>query len=106
MKDNAYDSLSHAINALTVKGFTHSFEVTEGGRECTSLGKHYGPDELTIVGKHRFEGPSATDDNSVLYALEAKDGTKGLIVDAYGVYADPDKSKFLKNIPVNTESQY
>ena len=99
MKDNAYDSLSSAINALTLKGFTHSFEVVEGGKECVSLQKHYKPEDLHIVAKHRFEGPSATDDNSVVYAIEAKDGTKGLLVDAYGVYADPDKAKFLSRIP-------
>jgi hypothetical protein len=31
---------------------------------------------------------SSTDDNSVLYAISAKDGIKGLLVDAYGVYAE------------------
>ena len=99
MKDNAYDSLSQAITALTAKGFTHSFEVAEGGKHCTTLEENYQPEELTILAKHRFEGPSSTDDSSVVYAIEAKDGTRGLLIDAYGVYADPDKSQFLRRIP-------
>ena len=36
---------------------------------------------------YRFEGMSDPDDNAVVYALEAADGTKGVIVDAYGTYA-------------------
>jgi hypothetical protein len=31
---------------------------------------------------------SSTDDNSVLYAIHSKKGIKGLLVDAYGVYAE------------------
>ena len=37
---------------------------------------------------YRFEGDSSPDDNSVLYAIESKGGIKGVLVDAYGTYAE------------------
>jgi hypothetical protein len=37
---------------------------------------------------------------SVVYGIEATDGTRGVVVDAYGVYADPRLSEVLKNVKV------
>ena len=45
-------------------------------------------EDFDVDETHRFEGMSSTDDNSVLYAISSKDGIKGLLVDAYGVYAE------------------
>lgn len=39
---------------------------------------------------------SDPDDSSVLYALEGPDGTKGLLVAAYGAYADAGLGTALK----------
>ena len=64
---NNYDTLSEAINDLQRKGYTYDFKVDK---------------------TYRFEGMSSTDDNSVLYAISSKNGIKGLLVDAYGVYAE------------------
>lgn len=58
-----------------------SGQVTAGDRTFKS-------DDLTIVEHHRFEGMSDPDDSSVVYALEASNGLKGVLVDAYGAYAN------------------
>jgi hypothetical protein len=52
---------------------------------------------LTIVEHHRFEGMSDPDDSSVVYALEASNGLKGLLVDAYGAYANWKTGALLKH---------
>ena len=44
--------------------------------------------DFKITEMYRFEGDSSPDDNSVLYAIESKDGIKGVLVDAYGTYAE------------------
>jgi hypothetical protein len=49
---------------------------------------------------HRFEGESDPDDMSVVYAIEGKDGTRGVIVDAFGIYADPHVGALLKQVPI------
>jgi hypothetical protein len=36
---------------------------------------------------------------SVLYALKAQDGTRGLLTDAFGAYADPALGRLLRRIP-------
>lgn len=39
---------------------------------------------------YRFEGDSNLDDSSILFAISAtKSNLKGMLVDAYGAYADP-----------------
>ncbi len=35
----------------------------------------------------RFEGMNNPDDSSILFAISASDGSKGVLVDAYGAYA-------------------
>ena len=47
---------------------------------------------------HRFEGMSSTDDNSILYAISSKDGIKGTLVDAYGVYAQNISEEMRKKL--------
>src|SRR6059036_2652187 len=68
-------------------------------------GKTFTAQQLTIVEHHRFEGASDPDDMSVVYGIEASDGTRGVVVDAYGVYADPRLSEVLKNVTIREELQ-
>ena len=63
-----------------------------------STGKKYSPDKVEIVNFFRFEGASDPADNAILYAIKTKDGTKGTLTDAYGPYADPHISKFMKQV--------
>ena len=58
-------------------------------------------DQLTIVEHHRFEGASDPDDMAVLYAIEALDGTRGTIADAFGPQANPELGAFLKNLKMH-----
>jgi hypothetical protein len=37
----------------------------------------------------------------VVYTIQAMDGTRGVLVDAYGAYANPDLSSFLKDVPIH-----
>ena len=88
LNQNDYSSLSFAIEDLKAKGFDHDFNQQGTHLACPQNSKSYRPDTFTITHTYRFEGMSSAGDNSVLYGIEAKDGTKGLLVDAYGVYAD------------------
>lgn len=47
---------------------------------------------------YRFEGMSSTDDNSILYAISSKNGIKGLLVDAYGVYSENLNEKMIQKL--------
>ena len=61
-------------------------------------GRTFKADELTIVEHYRFEGASDPDDMSVVYAIEIDGGPKGIIADAFGLYANPDLGGFLDKV--------
>ena len=58
MNTKGYESLSTAINALTVKGFTDDFKAEKNCIKALYSKREYQPDELTIVSTFRFEGDS------------------------------------------------
>jgi hypothetical protein len=84
-----YDTLSEAINDLQANnGYTYDFNLKPECLQCASLKLEIQPEDFKIDKAYRFEGMSSTGDNSVLYAISSKNGIKGLLVDAYGVYAE------------------
>lgn len=83
-------TLSEAIEKARMKGFTNDFVMSENGFMCSNTKEKFKPEDLQITKVYRFEGMSDPDDMSVLYLIESKSGTKGILVDAFGTYADSD----------------
>ncbi|NDP27855.1 MAG: phosphoribosylpyrophosphate synthetase [Flavobacterium sp.] len=83
-----YDTLSEAINDLQQRGYTYDFNLEPECLECASMKIEIQPEDFKVDETYRFEGMSSTDDNSILYAISSINGIKGLLVDAYGVYAE------------------
>jgi hypothetical protein len=95
-----YTSLVEAIDDLRDRGFNNDFNLRENGIECTRLQMQLHPEDFEIVEMHRFEGATDPDDNSVIYAIEGKDGVNGILVDAYGMYANPVSTALLAKLQV------
>ena len=91
-------SLSTCLNKVIMDGYTEDFKVTEKGMEGLHNKKNYQANQVHIVNFFRFEGTSNPDDEAVLYVIEADDGTKGTLIDAYNLYADPLVGEFIKNV--------
>ena len=83
-----YDTLSEAINDLQTNEYPYDFNLKPECLECASLKIEIRPEDFNVDKIYRFEGMSSTDDNSILYAISSKKELKGLLVDAYGVYAE------------------
>ncbi len=98
-----YKTMTEAMQGLKQRGFTANFEFLNNAFRSIDSGKAFTPDQLTIVEHHRFEGSSDPDDLSVLYAIEANDGTRGAVADAFGPYADPDLGAFLKTVKMRED---
>ncbi len=98
-------TLAAAIDDLRRRGFTESFMAVKGGLRALESGKTFGRDELVIREYHRFEGVSDPDDMSILYAIEGRDGTRGTLADAFGVYADPVVGAALQGVPVRATAR-
>ena len=78
-----------ALAVLEAAGFTAQF-IADGDRlRVRGSRRQYGAGEVLIQDYYRFEGTSNPDDMSIIYVLEASDGTRGVLVDAFGSYASP-----------------
>lgn len=99
MKPNAgMNTLSACMNKANETGYTESFEMSDSGLFAPSVERHYKPGQVHIVNFYRFEGESDPSDNSILYVIETDDGTKGVLLDAYGAYASEHIGAFIKEV--------
>ena len=95
-----YSNLIEAINDLKARGYNNDFNLKPHCLECTTLQLQLHPENFEVKEVYRFEGDSSPDDNSVLYAIESDKGIKGILVDAYGTYAEaisPEMAAKLKS---------
>jgi hypothetical protein len=93
-----YKTMDEALEDLKRRGFTANFEWLDNTFQAINGGRTFTPEELTIIEHHRFEGASDPDDLSIVYAIEANDGTRGVVADAYGPYATPGLGAFLEGV--------
>lgn len=91
-------TLTEVHKKLVTDGYKEEFTVADNLLKALSTGKQYSPAEVTINNFFRFEGQSDPGDNSILYAIETNDKTKGTLVDAYGAGADSDKTLFIMDV--------
>ena len=91
-------TLASCLNKVTKDGYKENFKITEEGLQSLETEKMYRPEEVHIVNFFRFEGASDPSDSAILYIIETNDGAKGTLTDAYGMYADPNIDKFIKEV--------
>ena len=91
----AYSTLSEAVNDLQRRGYTDDLMLNGHCVVCDARGVNLDPAEFEIDEFHRFEGNSDPEDQSIVYAISAKDDkVKGILVSAYG----PDASSLTQEM--------
>lgn len=95
-----YTTMTEAVDGLKSRGFTSNFEFIDNKLQAMESDRRFTADELTIVEHYRFEGITNPADESIVFAIESRDGTRGVLVDAYGVYANPELTTFLKGVEI------
>jgi hypothetical protein len=93
-----YASVTQALADLQARGYTDEFNFKDDYLFCNSNGVKFNPLELKITEVYRFEGASDPEDSSVVYAIESAGGLRGVLIDAYGAYADEKKTTFLNSL--------
>jgi len=98
-----WGTVTSTIEDLRRRGFTDHFKVS--GRTLLALdaGKPFPPGDVVIRDYYRFEGVSDPDDMAVVYAIEGRGGTRGILTDAYGAYADPAVGAMLDLLRIDRE---
>ena len=94
-------TLADALDDLRRRGFSENFGVVGSGLRAVDSGKAFRAEELIIREYYRFEGISDPDDMAIVYAIESQDGTRGMLVDAFGLYANPVISAFLNDVRIH-----
>jgi len=97
----SYNSLSEATRSLKDRGYTYDFNLKSDCVVCPAFELTLNPESFAVEEFHRFEGMSSTDDNSIVYAISSNEGVKGILVDAYGVYASSLSDAMIRRLSIN-----
>ena len=86
---NLMTTLSYVLSKLNAKGIDKDFKWTTSGFTLNGI-NFYRPAELMIIKVFRFEELKDPGDQSILFLIEANDGSMGYILDAYDPYSNHD----------------
>lgn len=97
-----YETVVAALEGLKAKGYTLDFNIAFDKIICKANDICLNPGQFEITEVHRFEGDTNPDDEDIVYAIEAKDGSvKGTLTSAYGMYADGIDADLLKKLALH-----
>lgn len=89
---------------LYERGYTSDFTI-HTQKECLychEIPLSLNPEDFYIDEVYRFEGDSDPGDEMVVYAISSKKyNVKGIVVNAFGLYADREISKIVKHLHRN-----
>ena len=93
----SYETLTEAINALRKEGYAEDFNLMHdsiGNREYKISSSEFKIDKF-----YRFEGDTDPADECVIYAISSEThALKGILVNAFGTYADPIASEIIEKL--------
>ena len=99
--ERSYDTVSEAINDLHSLGNTIDFLIV-ADKECLvchKTGTELSPVEFEIDQFYRFEGDTDPGDEIIVYAISSKkNNAKGIVVNAFGIYADSVSSTIVNRL--------
>ena len=93
-------TLAETLADLADRGVAAAVAGAGDGLRAAGTLRTFRAEDLTIREFHRFEGISDPDDMSIVYAIESRDGTRGTLVDAFGVYSNPAVTRVLERVPI------
>lgn len=94
-----YDTLSQTVESLKQQGYDLDFNIHEECLACHRTHTELSPEDFEIDAVYRFEGESNPDDEAVVYAISSpRYGVKGVLVNAYGIYADSASSALVQKL--------
>ncbi len=96
---NSYDTVSQAVAGLKNRGYDVDFNLDENCIICND--QKFNPEDFEITEVYRFEGESDPSDEAVVYAIESTSGMKGVLVNGYGISADPLSSEMAKKLSIH-----
>lgn len=101
-----FETLTEAIADLRKRGYVHDFNLHTEWIECQPLQLQLKPADFHVDEVHRFEGMNNPDDSSILFAIQSPTGVKGVLVDAYGAYAESLSTEMIKRLTIDANTSH
>ena len=96
-----YDTLVEALQDLSNRGYTLNFNVNRDCLVCHEPQLKLYPQDFEVTEFYRFEGPTDPADAAIVYAIEGNNGSKGVLVNAYGVYSDAGSDALMEKLHIH-----
>ena len=98
----SFDTMTEALNWLQSIGFTHDFNLDGDCIRFNHPTQSLSPDDFTIEYFFRFEGDTDPGDENIVYGINSETfQIKGVMISAFGVFADPISDQMLKKLTVH-----
>lgn len=89
--DPSPDTVTEAMAFLAAQGYVDDFEIDSSGLSCADADTIHPLQGAVVDYTFRFEGPSDPADEAIVLGVTCPQwGRKGVVVSAYGPYADPE----------------
>jgi hypothetical protein len=90
------DTVTEAVAFLASKGYVDNLRLTAQGLVVAGLDDAHSLETAFVDYTFRFEGPSDPADEAIVLGVSCPDWSrKGILVSAYGPYADPEDAALL-----------
>ena len=94
-----YDTVTEAMTELKKRGYTQNFNLQNDCLLCDEKEIYLHPQDFEVDEVYRFEGNTDPCDENTVYAISsAKHQLKGILVSAYGAYADINSTELLSKL--------
>lgn len=92
-------TLIEITDELREEGYTEDFNLQETCLECRARGFKLFHHDFQVDKFFRLEGATDPSDSVIIYAISALTSEeKGILVNSYGIYADPIASEMLDKL--------
>ncbi len=93
-----YTTVSEAVEGLHARGYREDFSLSPDFISCAALDLKLHPADFEVNETHRFEGETDPADEAVVYAISSHQGVRGVMVNAYGTYAESISAELVKKL--------
>jgi len=98
----SFDTMTEALQWLQSEGFTHDFNLDDDCIRFNNGAQAMSPSDFNIEYFFRFEGDTDPGDENIVYGINS--GTyniKGVMITAFGMYADAISDEMIKKLSVH-----
>tara|TARA_E500000318_G_scaffold49058_1_gene46138 strand:+ start:182 stop:475 length:294 start_codon:yes stop_codon:yes gene_type:complete len=91
-------NLSDLQEMAKTRGFSHIFSASGSFVMCDGKQAKYHADDLTIIDSRSVDSGTDPGDDATLYMIEAKDGTRGMLIVPDSFHTDRNKADLVDHL--------